>query len=625
MRNDSPDFSIILDKRLSRRSFLKGMLGTALLSTVSGVSLAKTPVQDAPSLSFKEISKNTSKTHTLAEGYALDVLLRWGDPLFPESLPFDFLRQTPAAQEKQFGASCDFIAHLPLKTKNHALLFVNHEYADAVRMFPGLTKAKEKTADHVRIEMAALGASICEIECGDGVWKPVVTGAYNRRITANTPIGISGPAAGHTRMKTGYDKTGARVLGMVSNCAGGVTPWGTVLTCEENFNDYFSVAVKSDHAESANHARYGIGGERYNNRWQLADDRFDTTREPNEPNRFGWVVEINPYDPHSLPVKRTALGRFKHETATVTFASPSDKRIVVYSGDDEEFEYIYRFVSAKPYDEKNPKANRDLLDDGVLSVARFDEFGQCLWLPLVFGKEPLNEKNGFHSQADVLIETRRAADLLGATPMDRPEGVAVDKRGNVYIALTKNPDRKKQDINLANPRAKNKHGHIIKLSAADASANMAREQCLWDIFLLAGDPGDPKDRARYKSKPGKEGWLSCPDNLTVDHSFPGHLWIATDGQPASIGKNDGLYACALEGKEAGVPKLFFTAPMGAEVTGPCITKDESTLFLSVQHPAEGENSTASTPDTRWPDFDEKLPPRSSVVAIRRRDGKKISL
>ena len=618
--NSSPQFEEILEKHLSRREFihqsLKGLVAAAAISSLGKTAFAqKNQLRETtsiPSFSFTEIAKNTSQNLTVPDEFDLQVLLRWGDPLFPESPAFDFQRQTPASQEKQFGASCDFTAILKLKNPNRALLWVNHEYADTIGMFPNITNAKQKNAEHVRIEMAAVGGSICEIEYKDGAFKPVITSSYNRRISANTPIRIAGPAAGHPRMQTSYDKTGTRVLGTLANCSGGVTPWGTILTCEENFDDYFSHAAKSNHPEKQNYSRYRLDAN-YPTNWHLADDRFDLSKEPHEPNRFGWVVEIDPYDPHSLPVKRTALGRFKHETATVTFASPSDKRIVIYSGDDEKFEYLYRFVSTHAYDKKNPKANRDLLDDGILYTARFDEFAQCTWLPLVYGTEPLTEKNGFYSQADVLIETRRAADLHGATPMDRPEGITVDKNGDVYIALTKNSDRDEKAINLANPRANNKHGHIIRLRSNDARGTMASEFCSWDIFLLAGDPANKKDGALYPHTPSEQGWLSCPDNIVI--GTDGALWIATDGQPKSIGFNDALYRCELSGENAGAPNLFFTAPRGAEVTGISFASTGESLFLSVQHPGEADGSSADAPTTRWPDFDVNLPPRSSVVVI----------
>jgi secreted PhoX family phosphatase len=620
--NSSPPFKEILEKHLSRREFihqsLKGLVAAAAISSLGKTAFAEkkrlSETTSISSFSFTEIAKNTSATHTVPDGFDVQVLLRWGDPLFPESPAFDFKRQTPASQEKQFGASCDFTALLPVKDPNRRLLWVNHEYADTIRMFPNITNAKQKNAEHVRIEMASVGGSICEIKRKDGVFKPIITSSYNRRITANTPMRISGAAAGNPRMQTSYDKSGTRVLGTLANCSGGVTPWGTLLTCEENFDDYFSGADQSEHSEKNNYSRYGLDAN-YPTNWHLADNRFDVSKEPHEPNRFGWVVEIDPYDPHSLPVKRTALGRFKHETATVTFASPSDKRIVIYSGDDEKFEYLYRFVSTHAYDEKNPKANRDLLDDGILYAARFDEFAECTWLPLVYGTEPLTKKNGFYSQGDVLIETRRAADLLGATPMDRPEGITVDKNGDVYIALTKNSDRDEKAINPANPRANNTHGHIIKLSSNDASGSMARASCNWDIFMLAGNPADKKDGAHYHHAPSKNGWLSCPDNIVI--SADGALWIATDGQPKSIGFNDALYRCELRGDHAGAPKLFFTAPRGAEVTGISFVPLGESLFLSVQHPAEVDGSTADAPTTRWPDFDVNLPPRSSVVVISR--------
>ncbi len=616
-----------MQHRLSRREWLRGagkfLAATAAFSALPLSGYAKPQTPTARNLAFREIAKNTSATHHVADGYDVQILLRWGDKITPDAPVFDVFRQTPAAQAKQFGTNCDYTAFFPLPLNSNGssrgLLWANHEYPDPKLMFPQIEEETHYAPElKVRIEMASVGGSLVELRREKHIWKPVLTSEYNRRITADTPIRISGPAAGHARMKTGYDTSGTRVLGTLANCAGGVTPWGTVLTCEENFHDYFSGNARKDFAEfDSNHRRYSVGRSRHPRNWGDHVKRFDLGHEPREPNRFGWVVELDPYDPHSMPVKRTALGRFRHESATVALAP--DNRVVVYSGDDEKFEYLYRFVSEKPFRPDDRAANRDLLDTGELSVAQFDAEGNLTWIPLVYGVEPFTKTNGFSSQAELLIETRRAADLVNATPMDRPEDIEVHPHtGKVYATMTKNEDRKLSQTDSANPRAFNRFGHILELIPPEkqGKADHAARVFAWEMFILAGDPDDAESGAHYPTPPSTKGWFANPDNLAFDPK--GNLWIATDGQPGSIDKNDGLYACETEGEFRGATKLFFTAPLGAEVAGPSFTPDGTALFLSVQHPAE--DSSIDTPDTRWPNFGKDSVPRSSVVVITKKDG-----
>jgi hypothetical protein len=443
----------------------------------------------------------------------------------------------------------------------------------------------------------------------------------NRRITMNTPMRISGPAAGHPRLQTHADPTGTRVLGTLNNCAGGNTPWGTVITAEENFNSYFGGAAAETGPEAAAYRRYGISRDA-TYAWGRHFDRFNLDKEPNEPNRFGWIVEYDPYDPNSVPVKRTALGRFKHEGAT--HAISHDGRVAFYSGDDERFDYLYKFVTARPWNPNDRAANRDLLDDGTLYVAKFEERGVMRWLPLVFGQGPLTEANGFRSQADVVIEARRAADLLGATPMDRPEDVETNPaNGRVYVMLTNNSRRTAQQVGPANPRANNVHGHVVEVippGAGTSRVDHTAVEARWEIFLMGGKPGIDAG-ARYHRATSDNGWLSCPDNVAFDSK--GRIWISTDGAPENAGIADGLWAADTAGHGRALTRLFFQAPTGAEVCGPRFTPDDRTLFLAIQHPGEDTGSTFERPSTRWPDFKEGEPPRPSVVAIVKRDGGEI--
>ncbi len=320
-------------------------------------------------------------------------------------------------------------------------------------------------------------------------------------------------------------------------------------------------------------------------------------------------------------MKRTAIGRFKHECAT-TVVNP-DGRISVYSGDDQRFDYLYKFVTHGRYDPNNREANRDLLDSGTLYVAKFEADGGMRWLPLVFGTGPLTPENDFHSQADVLIETRRAADLVGATPMDRPEDVETNPvNGRTYVMCTNNTKRKPDQVNAANPRPKNKHGHVIELipPTKDGKPDHAALDYRWEFFFLAGDPADPDSGAKYLADISPSGWVSAPDNCTFDGR--GRIWITTDGQP-KVGFSDSVYAADTEGPGRGLTRCFFNAPTGAEICGPTFTPDHRTLFVAIQHPAEDKGSSFDKPTTRWPDFKPDMPPRPSVVAITKNDGGEI--
>ncbi len=622
----SPSLHDVVRARLTRRGVLAGlaagMAGLALPRFAGAESLDAA----VPSFRFDGVPLAIDDDHRVARDHAADVLIRWGDPVLADAPPFDPARVTADGQARQFGTSNDYTTYVPLPrgsaSSRHGLLCVNHEVSSARFMFPGEPGRGSVRPDRIAAEMAAHGHSVVEIVRGDAGWRIVPGSAYARRITAATPMKLSGPAAGHRRVRTHADAKGRDVIGTVCNCAGGTTPWGTVLIAEENFEEYFRCPTGAGGEEAVNHALYGLRATP-SVKWHRAHPRFDVEREPREPNRFGWIVEYDPYDPDSVPIKRTALGRFKHEGATPVVHP--DGRVVVYMGDDQKFQYLYRFVSDKRYDAANRAANRDLLDAGTLYVARFEPNGRVHWLPLVFGTGPLCPRNGFHDTGDVLIETRRAATLLGATPLDRPEDVEVDPNtGRVYVVLTNNIDRTPSQCDPCNPRAFNAGGQILELEPprwqhaepdpAAVPGDHATLRARWSLFMLGGEPS--------KGRPNN------PDNAAFDPQ--GRFWIATDqgGLQALRGEADGLWACDTQGPARGTAKLFYACPRGAELCGPSFTPDGRTLFVAVQHPGQGRTkdgkpATAKNPSTRWPDFDPGLPPRSSVVAITRRDDRPI--
>jgi secreted PhoX family phosphatase len=598
----------VIGEALSRRDVLKAGLATLFVMAGRGIAGDK-------GLGFTPIDASTEDRLILPPGYEHDIVLRWGDPLARGVRRFDPADWTARDQALAFGYNCDFTAHLSLPwgsdDPRRGLLVVNHEYTDPELMFPGYA-AGDPTREQVEVEIAAHGASVVEVRRDrDGRVTYAMDSGFNRRITADTPMQLAGPAARHPLLRTHADPTGMRVLGMLNNCAGGVTPWGTVLSGEENFHQYFGgLGSLPDGPVARIHARYGIPKGPASRGWERFHGRFDLSLEPNEPFRFGWVVEIDPYDPLAMPRKRTALGRFMHEGATTALSA--DGRAVVYMGDDAAFEYVYKFVSRGGLRGPERRNGFDLLDDGTLFVARLGSDGSGEWIPLVQGEGPLVDANGFATQADVLINTRGAADLLGATRMDRPEDIERNPvTGAVYAVMTNNKARTAEQIDAANPRAANKCGHVIEIHEEGSDAGARRFR--WSLFLVCGDP---KDESTYFAGFPRErvSAISAPDNLAFDGA--GNLWIATDGQRGSIGKNDGIFVAPTQGAERGSVRQFLSAPEGAEVCGPAFTSDFRTLFVAIQHPGEG--GTLEKPRSRWPDGEGA--PRPAVVAVRRAGG-----
>ncbi|WKU03665.1 PhoX family phosphatase [Micromonospora sp. HUAS LYJ1] len=664
--SDNTYFGDLVEGEVTRRGVVRaGAVGALVLGfggAAAGALAGAAPVGAAPAtpvvpevgdptaaqrgvgngaLTFKPIPPNQLDTLVVPNGYDHHVVIRWGDPVLPGAPRFDLHGQTAAAQAKQFGYNNDFVGVLPLDRRGRrALLVVNHEYTNEDLMFPGFTGLDNLTVEQVRTAMAAHGMSVVELERVDGTgqWRAVGQGRrpYNRRVTAlATKFELTGPAAGSAWLRTAADPRGRTVVGTLNNCAGGVTPWGTVLSGEENFNQYFVGADAAPAELKPKFDRYGIttaarhpSGSR---RWERADERFDLAKHPNEAHRFGWIVEIDPFDPESRPRKHTALGRFKHEGANVIVAR--DKRVVAYMGDDERFDYLYKFVSDKKFMPGDSwvarKNNLTLLESGTLYVAQFGQSsaaeidgsgrlpadgafnGTGRWIRLVSGTR--SYVDGM-TAAEVLTFTRLAGDKVGATKMDRPEDVEPSLlTGKVYVALTNNTDRGKAGKPAAdeiNPRNLNKHGQILEL-VEDRGDNTA-ESFTWSLPIVAGDPADPSTYFAGYDKT-KVSPISCPDNVAFDAT--GNLWISTDGN--ALGSNDGLFATAVEGPERGHLKQFLTVPLGAETCGPFITGDNRSVFVAVQHPGEITGASVEKPASTWPDGDYAKP---GVVVTWRLDG-----
>ena len=623
-KSGNEPFAAILNRRISRRSLVKASIAGAPLLVLSTSPLGSQIFGSAPltnaanaassSVGLQSIPHDNEDTINVSEGYSTNVIIRWGDGVLPGAPAFNLNGQTAEAAAKQFGFNCDyngFFTMLPGQS-HRGLLAVNHEYTSGIDMVPDYD-AENVTAEQAAIEIASHGMSVVEVSRGEGrSWSYDPSSSHNFRITGETPISLTGPGAGSIYTITDADPTGAEVRGMLNNCAGGRTPWGTILTAEENFNQYFANAGEESRA-----ARYGIPEAGSKRHWEDFNGRFDLNLEPNEPNRFGYLVEIDPYDPTFTPRKHTAMGRFKHEAATVTLSD--DGRAVVYSGDDERFDYVYKFVSNDRYNIFNRSANLDLLSTGTLFAAKFNDDGTGEWLPLAAGSPQL----ATWTTAGVATFTRLAADAVGATPMDRPEDIEVNPINHrVYIALTNNTRRtdepsvdafgRANGIGSANPRGPNAHGHILELTENGGDAGSRR--FTWDIFILCGDPSNEEDNAYFAGFDRSQlDSISSPDNLAVDAN--GNLWISTDGQPSKLEQADSIYVVPTAGPERGRIRRFMTGVPDGEMAGPEFTPDFATLFVSVQHPSEGRG--LDEPTSTFPDGDF---PRPSVVAAYKDDG-----
>lgn len=651
-QSDAVPFADILAARLSRRDTLRGGLGLAATTFFAGAGLTACSNSNDPnatSLSFNSVAGSTADAVVVPEGYVTQTLIPWGTPINGATPAFaGDGSNTAADQALQIGSNHDGMTFFPLPagstSSDRGLLVVNHEYSNDT-LFAGSGRQEDANGaptnpDEVRKDINAHGVSVVEIQRdSDGNWA-LVNGGFNRRITAATPMDLSGPAAGNSAMVTPFSPTGTTCRGTVNNCGRGFTPWGTYLATEENIQGYL---ITTEDPVPDDKARLGITASGFGYLWSnVAGDasevngefaRWDTTPTGatanddyrNEANTFGWLVEIDPYTPASTPRKRTAVGRFKHEGAEPGRVIEG-RPIAWYMGDDERFDYFYKFVSAENWDAADATgglaAGDKYLNNGTLYVARFGFDGQGEWLELDISNPDLASE--FADQADLLINARRAADIVGATPMDRPEWSTTDPNtGEIYLTLTNNSRRAAGDENLANPRGPNSHGHIIRLAEADD--NPAATEFTWDIFVFGSNASaDPDFNISGLTLDNEFG---SPDGLWFDQR--GVLWIQTDnGAPLDSNSNDQMLAVIpsqLGGDRQVRPdnqaqlKRFFVGPVDCEVTGVDMTPDYTTMFVNIQHPGNGDATASSFPDGG------SARPRSATVVVRRADGGPIAL
>ncbi|MCV3548757.1 PhoX family phosphatase [Campylobacter sp. CNRCH_2013_0671h] len=588
---------------MKRRTFLKGSALGSMVAFFASSNLNASLLKDKDLLNFKEIPASTEDKVIVPDGYKADILISWGDPLFSKASIYDeeknIDKKAVENAKLTFGDNNDGMSFFPL-SKDRAILAINNEYINPEIMFKH--QGKNLSLEDILYEQANLGVSIFEIKKEKDQWSVVLDSKYNRRIDANTKMSISGPAKQQVLQNENF------IYGTLNNCANGKTPWGTYLTCEENINDFFG-SLDEKIKFSKEQLRFGFKTQSQYG-WEKFDERFDLSKNPNEANKFGWVVEIDPFDPNSIPIKRTALGRFKHENAELIVED--DGTVVIYMGDDEANEFIYKFISKHKY--KKGLDTSKILDEGTLYVAQFngkigDFRGSGKWIELEYGKNNLNKENGFNSQADVLINARIAGSIVNATPMDRCEWIASHKESGskeVFATLTNN--KKNNNPNPANPRTKNIYGQIIKWEHKNSHKD---DEFTWEIFALAGNPDNQTSLNKGSNNITSNNKFNSPDGLSFDRD--GRLWIQTDGNYSNQEEFEGMgNNCMLAANpKTGEIKRFLTGPIACEITGIAFSQDYKTMFVGIQHPGE---------KLKGSQFPYGKTPRSSIIAISKIDG-----
>lgn len=729
--NDSPNahFSEILEKRVSRRNLLRGGGATVATAIFSSLGLAAcggggdndaplTPAPPAPPaeklLAFGAIGKSLADLVVVPAGYTASAIYALGDPLAASVAAFkndgtdtDFESRAGDHHDGMefFGLGADGKASA--SATERGLLAMNHEATtnESLASFflhaNGGTNTLPRPAAEVDKETAVHGVSIVEVRKSGGKWEYVKDSAYNRRLHLQTELEIAGPARGNPLLVTLYSNAGTTIRGTLNNCGTGKTPWGSFVSGEENWAGYFTRAASDDAVRGNDKSvvslkRYGRNqGAASRHGWETggADDKYrrwnngksgssvtgsDDYR--NEMNGMGYIIEADPYQSTRVAKKRTALGRYAHESAAfgkLVVGQP----LAVYMGDDSRNEYIYKFVSAATWSAADAAPADALatgdkyLDAGTLYVAKFNADGGGQWLALSIDSAAVATYAAYHfaDQADVLVNARLAADALGATKMDRPEWCSVNPaNGEVYFSLTNNSNRTANPSGAsllapdsANPRAYtdlkgasaqtgNPNGHILRLK--EASAGAAATTFTWDVYLFGAEAGADAASVNLSNLTAEQDF-SSPDGLVFSKAT-GICWIQTDdsaytdvtncmmlaGLPGQVG--DGKKVTLTYPTSAGTPllvdtyvgkapgadtlKRFLVGPVGCEITGLCETPDGKAIFVNIQHPGE-TTAQANLADpakytSQWPSnagYGAGKRPRSATIVITKNDGGRI--
>ncbi|MCG3885950.1 PhoX family phosphatase [Photobacterium leiognathi] len=669
--SNNKTFEDVLQANLQRRSILKGGLGVSAMTALGAFGLtgcnsssstegttAKVADRSQAVLNFDSIPGSLTDAVSIPPGYTAQVLVPWGTPLNANGNVWKNDGTNDSTDQlNALGMHHDGMHFFPLnEASTDGLLCINHEYIDQQALHPNWDKDTERAKevrtdiDEIRKEINAHGISVVRIQLKDNQWKLIDNDPLNRRYTGATVMDLSGPLAHSELTVTRFSPDGSQARGTLNNCGNGYTPWGTYLTCEENWPNYFT----NTGTRTKEQDRIGVSDTRGRYKWETLaghdEERLDEFARfnlaptgssslddyRNEANGHGYIVEIDPYTKNSRAKKRTALGRFRHEGCTFGKLEEG-KPVVFYSGHDSRFEYLYKFESKALWDPADASPSNRLLtgdkymDEGTLYVARFNEDSTGTWLPLTLDSITSSGDtlaSHFNSLAEIIINTAGAADWVGATEMDRPEWAAVDPyTGSVYLTLTNNTKRT-DSTNPANPRLNNKFGHIIRWDEGENPTEFD-----WDIFVF-GSPSNG-DEETNRSGLTDLNQFASPDGLAFDQR--GIMWIQTDNGADEVEEytNDQMLAVVpsqlldsddnqtvIASSNQAELKRFFVGPNGCEVTGFTISPDYTSLFVNIQHPSNwpySDNAAEAAPNGT------EVRPRSSTVVIRREDGGEIGV
>ena len=577
--------SRVLSRRLARRALLKGGTLGAMLGARARRTLFAHETDE--NLTFGPIAGGTEDEIRVPDGYTWEALARWGDRVKFGASAFNPSNLDAGAQRKQVGYNCGYLGWVDYQPTLGGIVCIGHNDTNPELMFPDYSQ-EFTTLQQVDYELAALGVTVFQAPPRRTSAAPRYwfygSSNYNERLHGESSLTMTGPVAGHSLLVTSSDTGGNLATGTFNACGGGISPWGTFLVAEGCFGQYFANngSVTNEMAREAN-AALGVLDEGSSRPWWRFHNRFDLASEPNEANKFGWIVEVDPWDRDYPRRKLTAIGRLSHCSASVALSSSN--KVALYTADSSQFAHLYKFVSTDAFDRTNRPAAKNLLDNGTLYVAKFNEDGTGEWLPLVYESGSLNASNGFTSQADVLLFPGQAAEVLGATQLESPRDVQVGPAGGkVYLSLwgTEEPPPAEGEEETSGDLVS--LGQIVEIE--EDGSDSAATTFSWQVFMQCGDPGVEEHDAYFAEFDATSASaIARPGQVRFDHH--GNLVIATSGQHADLGILDGVFFVPTAGDERGYNRQLLSCVAGASCGAAVVSPDHQLLLVAIQHPGKG--------------------------------------